>query len=127
METCNFCALIGNQIPATAGKPFHSEEIVDTGRCDRFVAASQRLSQLARSLWATPPRTSADLRQRALMAMHCHRDAQTRRGKPERWSRPEDCDDWADEAIAHLIHAVLTFGEEPEHPCAEKGPDHGAR
>jgi hypothetical protein len=93
---------------------------------NRLEAANQRVDEFTKRVWSTPPRTFADLQERALIAQHVHRDAQC--GKkveggrwelvPGPWAHPSDCDRWDDKAIAHLIHAVLTYAGQPPPSAA---------
>lgn len=88
---------------------------------DRLQAANDRFDELITSAWATPPRTRTELRERALIARHFHRDAQCGQHvgarwemRPGPWAVPTDCNSVDDRGIAELIHAVLTYAGDGE-------------
>jgi hypothetical protein len=82
-------------------------------------AADRRLTALTDQIYRAPPRTVADLLERALLAKHYHRHARNGCYEGERWvikpgrvwTRPEDCDGLDDAAIAHLIVGVLQYAQ----------------
>jgi hypothetical protein len=67
-------------------------------------------SRLAEAVWSTPPRSIEDIYTRAEIARYWHQGEET-------WlegQKPEACDDWGDQAVGELIHAVLSFGGKAE-------------
>ena len=111
------------------------ETLLDSGdlsdeECDRLEATTRRVDKLTTIAWATPPHTFADLQERALIARHCHRDAECGKFEGDRWVRapgpwvvPSDCDSWSDKGIAELIHAILGFtGELTAGPGPSPNP-----